>query len=223
MYCGCGTLYRSADRSDRHGTAAYILNKPRIIGILRGEIRKTNSFLAPGPRNGRENDMRLFLSINLSEEMKDALISVQNTMYDRGVRGNYTSEENMHLTVAFIGEYPDPERVLDALSCVSFSPFEITLEGVGCFGDLWWSGLRDSAALSSVVRRVRRSLAENAIPFDRKRFSAHITLLRKASGKMPSLSVRPVSMDVGAVSLLRSDRGRNGMIYTELGAIEAHR
>ena len=80
--------------------------------------------------------MRLFIAINLSDAMKDSLISTQNALYDRGVRGNYTSEENLHLTLAFIGEYPDAEPVLDALSAVSFRPFELRLEGMGRFGDL---------------------------------------------------------------------------------------
>ena len=167
--------------------------------------------------------MRLFIAIGLSDEMKDALVDAQNTMFDSGVRGNYTSDENMHLTLAFIGEYPNAEPVLDALSNLSFTPFELTLDGMGCFGDLWWAGIRESASLDSVVRRVRRALAENAIPFDRKRFSPHITLIRKASGKMPGIPLRTVTMSVDAISLMRSDRGRNGMIYTELGRIKAQK
>ena len=165
--------------------------------------------------------MRLFLAINLTDGMKDALAAAQDAMVDRGMRGNYTREENMHLTLAFIGEYPDADPVLDALTTVSFTPFEIALEDLGCFGDLWWAGLSESAPLTALVRRVRRALAENDIPFDRKRFSPHITLLRKASGKMPGIRIRPASMTVTAVSLMRSERGKNGMIYTELGAREA--
>ena len=165
--------------------------------------------------------MRLFIAINLSDAMKGSLINTQNSLYDRGVRGNYTAEENLHLTLAFIGEYPDFEPVLDALSIVSFRPFELRLEGMGRFGDLWWAGMRESAALTAVVRRIRRALAENNIPFDKKRFSPHITLIRKAVGDMPGTSPEPVSMTVDTISLMRSDRGRNGMIYTELGTLEA--
>lgn len=165
--------------------------------------------------------MRLFIAIKLSGAMKDSLIRLQNTLYERGVRGNFTSEENLHLTLAFIGEYPDSEPVLDALSSVVFSPFELRLEGTGRFGDLWWAGMRDSAPLTAVVRRIRRALAENDIPFDRKRFSPHITLIRKAAGEMPGTAPEPVSMQVDTISLMRSDRGRNGMIYTELGTLEA--
>lgn len=167
--------------------------------------------------------MRLFLAINLSDEMKDALLDVQNAMYDHGMRGNYTSEENMHLTLAFIGEYPDAEPVLEALSGVTFTPFELSLEGIGCFRDLWWAGIRDSVPLTAVSRRVRRALAEKGIPFDRKRFSAHITLLRRASGDASGVLMPPAMMTVNTISLMRSDRGRKGMIYTEIGRIEASR
>ncbi len=165
--------------------------------------------------------MRLFIAVNLSASMKAALINAQNEMYDGGIRGSYTREENLHLTLAFIGEVPDAEPVLDALSGVSFSPFEMALEGLGCFGDLWWAGMRASPALEALARRIRHALAEHGIPFDRKRFSPHITLIRKARGQMPGIQLENAAMTVDAFSLMRSDRGRNGMIYSELGRLSA--
>ena len=165
--------------------------------------------------------MRLFLAIRLSAPMREALLDLQRQMYDNRVRGRFSPEENLHVTLAFIGEYPEPEPVLDALSGVSFRPFPLTLEGVGCFGDLWWAGLQDSPELEALARRVRRALAEADIPFDRKRFSPHITLIRRAVGSMAGLRLPEVSMTAEAVSLMRSDRGRSGMLYTELGTIPA--
>ena len=50
--------------------------------------------------------MRLFIAIPLSDAMKDALTAVQDEMYDNGVRGNFTSRENMHLTLAFTLPWP---------------------------------------------------------------------------------------------------------------------
>ena len=99
--------------------------------------------------------MRLFIAITLSDEMKTALVDAQNAMYDRGVRGNYSPAENLHLTIAFIGEYPDAEPVLDALRTVRFTPFELVPDGVGSFGDHWWAGVRESVPLTAVARRVR--------------------------------------------------------------------
>ncbi len=163
--------------------------------------------------------MRLFIAVNLTASMKDALINAQSDMDEQGVRGNYTKEENLHLTLAFIGEFNDPDAVLDALQTFEFRPFEITLDILGRFGDLWWAGLKSSQALEAVARRARRALAERGIPFDRKRFSPHITLLRNALGEMPDVCLEPARMTVDCISLMRSDRGKSGMIYTELGKV----
>ena len=71
--------------------------------------------------------MRLFISVNLSDEIQDALTDVQDAMMDAGIWGNYTMPENMHITLAFIGVFDDPDRVLDVLDSISFTPFEIKL------------------------------------------------------------------------------------------------
>ena len=155
--------------------------------------------------------MRLFIAIPLSDEMKNALIDAQNQMRAQRIAGNYTPEENLHLTLAFIGDYPEPDDV----ALPDFAPFALTLSGYGCFGDLWWAGIGSSAPLEAIVRRLRRRLSEDGIPFDRKRFSPHITLVRRAVGQ-PILALPSVGMRVEAISLMRSDRGKRGMIYTEL-------
>ena len=144
-------------------------------------------------------------------------------MHRRGAGGNYTRLENLHLTLAFIGDYSDPAWVLEVMQSVPFRPFDIRLEGFGCFGDLYWCGIGGQTELTAYVQRLRRALAEADIPFDRKRFSPHITLLRKATfrgNKMPGVTIPDAGMEVTRVSLMRSDRGKQGMIYTELGAVD---
>lgn len=162
--------------------------------------------------------MRLFIAIKFNSEIKTALLSLQEQLKRADIRGNYTKPENLHLTLAFIGEYGDPDRVLEVVRSVPFEPLPIRLQGFGSFGDLYWCGLARSDELTAYVRRLRRALAEADIPFDRKRFSPHITLLRKAStDRMPGVAVPEASMTARRVSLMRSERGKNGMIYTELG------
>lgn len=167
--------------------------------------------------------MRLFIAIKLNEEIKQELIEAQNRMYENGVTGNYSPEENLHLTLAFIGEYPDAEEVLDVISKVQFTPFDLTLKGFGTFTDTWWAGIRDNPALQAVVRRIRRALAEAGIPFDKKPFRPHITLVRRAKAQLgvPEMEALSACMRVTHISLMRSDRGKNGMIYTEIGRVEA--
>ena len=164
--------------------------------------------------------MRLFVAIQLSDEVLRAVRGVQDEFRRRGVKGNYTPAENLHLTLAFIGEYPDPDDVLRAMEGVRLTPFDLKLDGVGAFGDLWWLGLENSQALEGCVRRLRRALAEAGIPFDRKRFRPHITLIRGASmpaGALTGVEVPRASMRVEEAALMRSDRGRYGMIYTRIG------
>ncbi len=168
--------------------------------------------------------MRLFIAIQLDKKLKKQVRDVQNAFRQQGVRGNYPPEENLHVTLAFIGEYGDPDAVLEAMRAVSFAPFRVTMDRVGCFGDLWWTGLSESEAMEALVRKLRRSLAEAAIPYDRKRFKAHVTFLRKPEygrGGIPHICFAPAVMEVSGISLMRSCRGRNGMIYTELGFVEA--
>ena len=130
----------------------------------------------------------------------------QADLKSQGVIGNYTKRENLHITLAFIGDYGNPDGVLDAMEQVDFRPIQISLEGVGIFGELFWVGL-----------------AEQGIPFDKKRFSPHITLIRKYScrrgRKIPVSDPPKGSMVATRVSLMRSERGKNGMIYTEIGSV----
>ena len=166
--------------------------------------------------------MRLFIALQLNSEMKKALIDLQDRMQRLGVRGNFTKPENLHLTLAFIGEYPDPEDVIDVLETIRVQPFQISLEGIGSFRNLWWAGLSGSDELKNLAKRLRRGLAEAGIPYDRKKFSPHITLVRKPltrSGTIPEeILQEPLrgKMTVEHISLMRSDRGKHGMIYTEL-------
>lgn len=164
--------------------------------------------------------MRLFIAIPLEGAALDAALSAQAAFRKGGVRGNYTKPENLHLTLAFIGEVPDARDAIDAVRAVPFEPMELRLSGVGAFGDLWWLGLERSEPLETYVRRLRRALAEAGIPFDRKRFAPHVTLVRRAqpgAQGMPGIAVPAASMVADRARVMRSDRGRDGMIYTEIG------
>ena len=169
--------------------------------------------------------MRLFIAIQLNEEMRNLLGDIQDSYRRMAVRGNYTPAENLHLTLAFIGEYDDPDKVLEALEAVSFQPFRISLDRTGCFGDLHWAGIADSPQLENLVKQIRHALADAGITFDKKRFRAHITFLRRATfprgAKTPFPGIKTANMLVEEIALMCSTRGKHGMIYTKIGAVEA--
>lgn len=169
--------------------------------------------------------MRLFIAVQFNEEILKELTKLQEYWQSLGMKGRFAPLENLHLTLLFIGEYKDPDYVLEALSPVSFSPFHIELDGIGNFSDLYWAGIRNNEELTTLVKRIRRVLATSDIPYDRKRFSPHITLARKAKfeGKAESLTKQlpKGDMKVDSISIMSSTRGKNGMIYTKIGNLDA--
>ena len=167
--------------------------------------------------------MRLFIAILLENNMITALTDAQNALRIHQYSGRYTDKRNLHLTLAFIGDFNDPDLVLEKMEQVRLSSFEIALNGyLGNFGDLLWAGMESCPALDQYVRQLRHLLADSQIPFDRKNFHPHITLLRNAQrGKAFSeISVSAESMTVQRISLMRSDFGKHGAVYTEIGAAE---
>ena len=168
--------------------------------------------------------MRLFIAINFTPAFRQDLIDMQSALKKGGVSGNFTRAENLHMTLAFIGDYGSPDEVLDVMESVWFKPIRIELDGLQPFRDMFFGRIADNRALESFVRRLRRALAEADIPFDRKKFSPHITLVRRAEC-VTGTPALPEEMPHGAmladrVSLMLSERGRHGMVYTELGGIE---
>ena len=168
--------------------------------------------------------MRLFIAIEFEKEIINTLAGLQEELKDCGVRGRFTPPENLHMTLAFIGEYGNPEEILDIMNHVTFEPFVLKLGGLQHFRDMFFARITDNPALTAYVRRLRRNLAEWDIPFDRKKFSPHITLMRKVSfpkgvDGVPII-VPQKEISVERISLFRSERGKHGMIYTELGTVE---
>ena len=164
--------------------------------------------------------MRLFVALEPSPEFRNALSVLQDSLRAAGVSGRYLDPSGLHLTLAFIGMWP--ENVAALLPHVQ-QPFDVTLSGIGVFpkADVLWAGVMSSGHLDDLARKVQTSLSEAGIPFDPKVFSPHITLVRKPrmaeDTALSDIRVPPAAMIVRDVCLYRSERGENGMEYTVIG------
>ena len=164
--------------------------------------------------------MRLFTAIQPSPGFRAALTDLQERLQEAGVTGKYREPDGLHLTLAFIGEWP--EDVTELLPAVQ-KPFSITLSHLGVFpeANVLWAGIEPCEELDRLAKQVRHSLADAGVPFDRKNFNPHITLARKPfvpeKTVLSEIKVPKVSMIVDDVCLCRSDRGKNGMVYTVIG------
>ena len=170
--------------------------------------------------------MRLFAAILLEENIKNTLADAQKALRKCGYSGRFTNISSLHLTLAFIGEYGTPDRVTDAMERVDFAAFPLRLSGyIGSFGDLLWAGVEHSAELESLAKKLRHELAEEQIPFDKKKFNPHITLIRDSyigSGntfRFSDVQLEQAEMIVRGISLMRTDFGKHGAAYTEVGYI----
>ncbi len=163
---------------------------------------------------------RLFVALEPSPDFRAALSALQDSLREAGVAGRYLEPSNLHMTLAFIGQWTEDAAAL--LPRVG-KPFPITLSHIGVFerADVLWAGVRPSDALDALAAEVRAILDEAGVPYDHQPFNPHITLARKpvipASVLLPELTVPPVSMTVSEVCLYRSERGENGMEYTVIG------
>ena len=169
--------------------------------------------------------MRLFIAICFDENMLDSLTEIQDDLMRCGVKGNYTPRENLHMTLAFIGENDDPEQIVEVMQKVPLRTFSVKLDGFRPFKDMFFADFEENENLRDYVKRLRKALLDEEISFDRKKFLPHVTLIRRAEctnekALLPELQ-ESEAMRVNGISLMKSERGRHGMVYTEIGYVRA--
>ena len=135
-------------------------------------------------------------------------------------RGNFTRPENLHLTMAFIGESENAAGAAAAMrAAASCPPFKITVGGAGHFGNLYWVGIDKSVELSKLAASLRNALKTHGLPFDEKAFKPHITVARQYEAvTMPHIIAPRTGMQVDRLSLMRSDRVEGKLVYTEVAS-----
>lgn len=162
--------------------------------------------------------MRLFIAIQLSDHpMKKALVNLMHELKKQGVEGNYVPAQNLHMTLAFIGEYDDPARIKEVISRVPVPEFRMSLSDMGNFGNILWAGVKGNQKLKAYVKDLRSALDAEGIPYDRDKFVPHITLIRKYTAKRSyKVSMPKAEMMVKKASLMKSEQKNGKPVYKEL-------
>ena len=164
--------------------------------------------------------MRLFVGLKPSDECRKALSDVQESLRGAGITARYYEPSNLHMTLAFIGEWP---KNISAILPRVEQPFSVILSKTGVFpkARVLWAGAEHSQALDRLAQRVRENLAEQGIPFDPKPFVPHVTLGRKPfipeGMNLAGIEIPSAAMLVTDVYLYRSEKGEKGMVYTVIG------
>lgn len=160
--------------------------------------------------------MRLFAAIAFDEATKRRLAGYYNELRAAGITGNFTSENNIHLTLKFIGEVDSNHliKVTDAIqrAVSTVSHFDISSTEIGYFlsrGEKTvWLGM-EGQNLNAVAKSVDMCLYAKGFEPERRKFTPHITIVRRADCSDEALHKLPpikLSFPVTAVTLFESLR-----------------
>ena len=165
--------------------------------------------------------MRLFIAIRLSRPLVETLKQAQRDMRHQGAEGNFSREENLHLTLAFLGETEDAAGALSAMEEVSRGgAIRLAVSGVGRFGDLWWAGVEENLRLKTAAENLQSALRRRGFSIEKRAFRPHVTLARQVRSPRPlRLSVPRREMTAAGMSLMKSERIGGKLTYTEIGYV----
>ncbi len=131
--------------------------------------------------------MRCFIALELNDAIKDQLQAAQDLFKNIGGRVGWTTRNQMHLTIKFLGETAEeliPE-IVDQLQHVADAvhPFEFVVEKLGAFPPrgqprILWAGIRSCEPLHQLQKLIEEKISPLGFPPEKRDFAPHLTLGR---------------------------------------------
>ena len=161
--------------------------------------------------------MRLFFAAWPPPETAAALAGWARKIREE-TGGKPVRAENIHLTLAFLGE-ADAEKALSAARRVGGFRHALPIDDARHWkrNDIVWVGPQSiPAPLEDLVGQLHRALSEESFVLEKRPFAAHITLLRKARAPQSLPPLPQVEWPVDEFLLVRSRTSREGSTYEPL-------
>jgi len=171
--------------------------------------------------------MRLFVGLTLPGPIRARLVSLKGGLAE----ARWVAEENLHLSLRFIGEVTGGhERDIDlALQSVRGARFDLTLAGLGAFDRRGrvhsvWAGVEKTETLFALQSRIESALVRLGLEPERRKFTPHVTLARMKNGNARKAGLyleshsgfRAEAFRVEKFTLFESHLGHGGAKYTVL-------
>jgi RNA 2',3'-cyclic 3'-phosphodiesterase len=179
--------------------------------------------------------MRLFIATDLDDTARREIAAYQWQLGRAGRRGSqrWTKPEQMHVTLAFIGE---ADEVLTAkltvamMKPLSQASFDVAFERVGVFPPhgaprVLWLGVGAGAdGMIALQREVAARLEPLGVALERRTFHPHLTLARWRESRAGDRRAIDNLPDPGVVARVRIDHATlyrsqtlpSGSVYTPL-------
>ena len=168
---------------------------------------------------------RLFVAIRPPEPVRDLLLDAMDGSPDF----RWQSDEQLHLTLKFIGEVERPvaDDLADALAQLRSPPFEIRIARVGRFDQTnagaLWAGVVPKEPLAALAAKIDRACLAAGVEPERRAFHPHITLARwkgrrgheAAAFVERNAGLASQAFTVNAFTLYESRLSRHGAHYEQ--------
>lgn len=181
---------------------------------------------------------RTFVAVPLSEAQRLRLEKLRQELMHRLPDIKWTEPENLHVTLAFLGEIDDVllPRVCSltqtAIDALALAPFVMSLSGLGCFPHerrprVLWVGID---AGGDQLTRLHEALSERFLELgcrhEDRRFTPHVTLGRtKHEGPLQAIGQvlaehrdwQAGETTVREILIMGSQLTREGPLYSVIG------
>lgn len=168
--------------------------------------------------------IRLFAAIAVPEEIADPLARRQQPL--PGAR--WRPLDSLHITLRFFGEVrEDVADDLDSgLSVIAATPFALSLEGAGAFGEgaelrSLWAGVAESEPLTRLAARCESAARKAGLKPEPRAFRPHVTLAYLRAAEPARIAawiqghnlLKSPPFAVGSFGLYSSWRTHEGSVY----------
>ena len=168
--------------------------------------------------------MRLFIAVNFSEGTRGRLIELRDKLRSVSERGNFSLPENLHLTLAFLGECNATQlsSAKEAMDSIKMEPFNFYIDRVGSFRNgIWWAGGEAEPELLRIQRGLTDRLRKAGFVLENRRFSPHITLGREVITNFQPCKTERFGERINKIELMKSERIKGRLTYTPIYKIES--
>jgi 2'-5' RNA ligase len=166
--------------------------------------------------------LRVFFALWPDETVRRVVAAMAKAVATTG-RGRAPPPQNMHLTLAFVGEVAAERlpalQAIGAQAAAAGSPFTLRFDRLGSFRDAGIAWLGTGAAepaLQALVDGLAAGLAADGFPVERRPFRAHVTLARRCARPPVAVDVPAVVWPVEAFTLTASELAPGGSQYRTL-------
>ncbi len=164
------------------------------------------------------NSMRLFIAIIFAPQTVDYFCELQDKI-EKNSKARRTSRNNLHLTLAFLGEveYEKAVELGRRFKEIPLNIHELIVEKIMTFNNgAIVINFKECLELTIYRKKIVFLLDEMNIQYDKKRFLPHLTLFRKSMSDV-AFELSPISANILSAHLFASTLTSSGPIYDIIG------